>query len=390
MPDPGIAYSWPTRFRTAPPVQKKMQTSDFDYHLPQELIAQTPIEPRDSSRLLVLHRATGLVEHQRFNHLLEYLRAGDVMVFNQSRVMPARLHGWREDTGGRVELLLLKRESPGIWQVLAKPARRLRPGTVVVLDWAARPAFPPGGAPLYEEITPGPAPKITLLASQEDGIKRVQIAPEEGWHQWGETPLPPYIHQRLEDPERYQTVYARQSGSVAAPTAGLHFTQSTLEGLEQLGVIPAFVTLHVGLDTFRPVHGEDPTRHEIHTEYYEVGAETVSALNQASLNQARADGRRVIAVGTTSVRVLEQLALNLVEDKDSALKPAAGQAGLFILPGHRFRLVDAMITNFHLPRSTLLMLVSAFAGREPVLAAYQEAIERQYRFYSFGDAMLIL
>lgn len=362
-----------------------MQTSDFDYHLPPQLIAQTPIEPRDSSRLLVLRRATGRVEHQRFDQLLEYLRPGDVMVFNQSRVILARLYGRREDTGGRVELLLLKRESPGIWQALVKPARRLRPGTVVVLDLATRqePSF--GSDPLEGEASFGPAPKITVLASGEDGIKRVQIEPEEDWHRWGETPLPPYIHQRLEDPERYQTVYARQSGSVAAPTAGLHFTRATLEGLERSGVLPVFLTLHVGLDTFRPVHGEDPTKHEIHTEYFEVGAETVGALNRV-----RSDGRRVIAVGTTSVRVLEQLALKMVEAGDLELKPTAGQAGLFILPGHQFRLVNAMITNFHLPRSTLLMLVSAFAGREPVLAAYREAIERQYRFYSFGDAMLIL
>ena len=362
-----------------------MQTSDFDYHLPPELIAQTPIEPRDASRLLVLHRGTGRVEHQRFDQLLEHLRPGDVIVFNQSRVLPARLYGRREDTGGRVELLLLKRESPGIWQALGKPGRRLRPGTVVVLDLASRPAFLSHRNPLEEEAAPGPVPKITVLSSEEDGTKRVLIAPEEDWYRWGETPLPPYIHQRLEDPERYQTVYARQSGSVAAPTAGLHFTRSTLDLLEQSGVLPVFVTLHVGLDTFRPVHGEDPTQHEIHTEYYEVGADTVLALNLA-----RADDRRVIAVGTTSVRVLEQLALKMVEEGDIELKPTAGQAGLFILPGHQFRLVDAMITNFHLPRSTLLMLVSAFAGREQVLAAYREAIERHYRFYSFGDAMLIL
>ena len=362
-----------------------MQTSDFDYHLPPELIAQTPIEPRDSSRLLVLHRGTGRVEHQRFGQLLKHLRPGDVMVFNQSRVIPARLFGRREDTGGRVELLLLKRESPGIWQALGKPARRLRPGTVVVLDLATRQGSLSHGNPLDGAAAPGPAPKITVLSSEEDGIKRVRIAPEEEWPRWGETPLPPYIHQRLEDPERYQTVYARQSGSVAAPTAGLHFTRSTLDHLERSGVLPVFVTLHVGLDTFRPVHGEDPTQHEIHTEYYEIGPETVSVLNQA-----KSDGRRVIAVGTTSVRVLEQLALKMMEEGDIELKPTAGQAGLFILPGHQFRLVDAMITNFHLPRSTLLMLVSAFAGREPVLAAYREAIERQYRFYSFGDAMLIL
>ena len=362
-----------------------MQTSDFDYHLPPELIAQTPIEPRDSSRLLVLNRATGRVEHQGFDLLLEHLRPGDVMVFNQSRVIPARLYGRREDTGGRVELLLLKRESPGIWQALGKPGRRLRPGTVIVLDLATRPASFSHCDPLEEEAAPGSAPKITVLSAEKDGIKRVRIAPEEDWLQWGATPLPPYIHQRLEDPERYQTVYARQSGSVAAPTAGLHFTRSTLDHLERLGVLPVFVTLHVGLDTFRPVHGEDPTQHEIHTEYFKIGAETVSALNQA-----KSDGRRVIAVGTTSVRVLEQLALKMMEDGDAELKPTEGQAGLFILPGHQFRLVDAMITNFHLPRSTLLMLVSAFAGRELVLVAYQEAIARQYRFYSFGDAMLIV
>ena len=362
-----------------------MQTSDFDYHLPQDLIAQTPIEPRDSSRLLVLHRTTGRIEHQGFDQLLEYLRPGDVIVFNQSRVIPARLYGRREDTGGRVEFLLLKQENPGIWQALAKPGRRLRPGTVVVLDFATRQASLSHRNPLETEVAHGPAPRITVLASQKDGIKRVRVAPQEDWHRWGETPLPPYIHQRLEDPERYQTVYARNSGSVAAPTAGLHFTRSILEGLERSGMLPVFVTLHVGLDTFRPVHGEDPTQHEIHTEYYEVGSETV-----ATLNQARSEGRRVIAVGTTSVRVLEQIALKMAEARDIELKPTAGQARLFILPGHQFRMVDAMITNFHLPRSTLLMLVSAFAGREPVLAAYLEAIEQRYRFYSFGDAMLIL
>ncbi len=255
----------------------------------------------------------------------------------------------------------------------------------MVLDLATRSASLSNRDSTEGIAAPAPAPKITVLSSEEGGIKRVRIAPEEDWHRWGETPLPPYIHQRLDDPERYQTVYAQESGSVAAPTAGLHFTQATLDQLERSGVLPVFVTLHVGLDTFRPVHGEDPTQHEIHTEYFKIGAETVAALNQA-----RSDGRRVIAVGTTSVRVLEQLALKMVEEGDTELKPTAGQAGLFILPGHQFRLVDAMITNFHLPRSTLLMLVSAFAGRDPVLAAYREAIERQYRFYSFGDAMLIL
>ena len=362
-----------------------MLTSDFDYHLPPELIAQTPLEPRDSSRLLVLDRATGQVEHRGFKQLLEYLRPGDVMVFNQSRVIPARIYGRREDTGGKVELLLLKREGPETWQALGKPGRRLRPGTVVVPEIAIGPDSPTSSVPGLGLVAPEAPPKIRVLASGEGGIKRVKISPEPDWQRWGEIPLPPYIHQRLEDAERYQTVYARQSGSVAAPTAGLHFTQATLERLEHLGVEPVFVTLHVGLDTFRPVHGEDPAQHEIHTEYFNIGAETVSALNQA-----RADGRRVVAVGTTSVRVLEQLALNMVEEGDTELKPTAGQAGLFILPGHHFRLVDAMVTNFHLPRSTLLMLVSAFAGRETALAAYREAIEQRYRFYSFGDAMLIL
>mgnify|MGYP001295474319 CR=1 FL=1 len=346
-----------------------LRTSDFDYHLPLELIAQTPLEHRDSSRLLVLHRTTGEVEHRSFADLTDYLRPGDVMVFNQSRVMPARLWGRRQDTGGKVELLLLRRESPGTWQALARPGRRLRPGARIVVGPAAE-----GGRPMAVEV----------LASHDDGTKTLRLEPEEDAALLGEMPLPPYIHQRLEDPERYQTVYARDPGSAAAPTAGLHFTEHLLSGLRDAGVELAFVTLHVGLDTFRPVQGEDPSRHKIHTEYFQIGPEAAGILNRA-----RQEGRRTIAVGTTTVRVLEQAARLMLQTGTEEIALATGQADLFILPGCEFRMVDVLITNFHLPRSTLLMLVSAFAGRELVLRAYQEAIEEKYRFYSFGDAMLI-
>ena len=369
-----------------------MRTSDFDYHLPQELIAQTPLELRDASRLLVLYRSTGRIEHTRFTNIMDYLRPGDLMVFNQSRVIPARLYGRRADTGGRVELLLLNRESPGVWRALARPGRRLRPGDKVVLDAPSvrdgerSPQILPfvlGGARGFD---------VEILSSEEDGIKRVRLTNEDAIDSLGSVPLPPYIHRRLDDPERYQTVYARQPGSVAAPTAGLHFTEPLMEQLRAFGVELAFVTLHVGLDTFRPVQDEDPSKHRIHTEYFDL-----SAKSAAALNRARAEGRRIIAVGTTSVRVLEHVAQRMA-DGEQQVVPSSGQADLFILPGHRFRMVDAMLTNFHLPRSTLLMLVSAFAGRDPsassgrsmVLKAYQEAIQEKYRFYSFGDCMLML
>lgn len=360
-----------------------MRTSDFDYRLPPELIAQTPVEPRDSSRLLVLHRASHRIEHRRFHQLIECLGAGDVLVLNQSRVIPGRLRGRREGTGGKVELLLLRREGPGVWQALAQPARRLGPGARIVLDPPRDLArcFP------RDQATGGL--EVEVVASHPGGVKTVRLASEEdlGEHlgQLGEMPLPPYIHRRLEDPGRYQTVYARQEGSAAAPTAGLHFTGRLLERLKGAGVELAFVTLHVGLDTFRPVQVEDPTEHHIHTEYYELGIEASGILNRA-----RQGGRRIIAVGTTSVRVLEQVAQDMAHEGRAELAPSCGQADIFILPGHRFRLVDAMITNFHLPRSSLLMLVSAFAGRQRVLSAYQEAIRERYRFYSFGDAMLIV
>jgi S-adenosylmethionine:tRNA ribosyltransferase-isomerase len=361
-----------------------MRTNDFDYHLPQELIAQVPIEPRDSSRLLVLHRGTGQLEHRSFRNILDYLQPGDLMVFNQSRVIAARLLGHRDDTGSKVELLLLRQEAPNTWQALAKPARRLRPGVKITI--VAPNAESENGPPDPTQLS------VEILESHEDGIKTVRLSSEDSIASFGYTPLPPYIRQRLDDPDRYQTVYAAQPGSAAAPTAGLHFTDSLLEQIRGAGVETTFVTLHVGLDTFRPVQGEDPAQHKIHTEHYEIDAPAADALNRA-----RQDGRRIIAVGTTSVRVLEQAAQDIARDGRDSFSAVQGEAGIYILPGHRFRAIDAMITNFHLPRSTLLMLVSAFvegpstvSGRTVVLGAYGEAIEQGYRFYSFGDAMLVL
>ena len=365
-----------------------MRTDDFDYHLPPELIAQTPVEPRDSSRLLALNRRTGRVEHRRFTDILELIPAGAVLVLNRSRVIPARLYGRRKDTGGRVELLLLRREGDGVWQALGKPGRRLRPGATLTLE---SPDFSNAGG--NESAAQSPAPQdgatveAEVLSVGDDGIRRVRLSAESGIDRLGRMPLPPYIRQRLADPERYQTVYSQQPGSVAAPTAGLHFTPELLDALRDKGVATAFVTLHVGLDTFRPVSEDNPAEHAIHTEYYDLPPDTAAVLTRA-----KAEGRPIIAVGTTSVRTLEQVGQDRAEaglgDED-AVKSASGQADLFILPGHQFRLVDGMITNFHLPRSTLVMLVSAFAGRENILAAYREAIELRYRFYSFGDAMLI-
>ena len=359
-----------------------MRTSDFNYQLPKELIAQTPVEPRDHSRLLVVNRAGDTLAHHRFHELPELLRSGDLLVLNDSRVIPARLYGRRADTGGRVELLLLRREMPGVWQCLGKPGRRLRPGTRIV--------FPTSGL------------DARVLDVDEDGLRQVELNDESLVERVGQVPLPPYIHTPLEDPARYQTVYAGvgedKKGSVAAPTAGLHFTHELMQRLEASGIEIAFVTLHVGLDTFRPVQEYDPREHKLHTEFWELSLATADAINRA-----RREGRRIVAVGTTSVRVLEQAALlaeaqrhENVQHKN--IEAGAGWADLFILPGHRFRLVDALITNFHLPHSTLLMLVSAFAeagpsigsGRALILRAYREAVREQYRFYSFGDAMLVV
>ncbi len=365
-----------------------MRTDDFDYHLPPELIAQTPVEPRDASRLLALDRATGRVDHRQFTDILDLIPSGAVLTLNRSRVIPARLYGRRKGSGGRVELLLLRREEEGVWQALGKPGRSLRPGSVVRLEASEvsdtegnAAASPAGGFPEPEPV------EAEVLSVGDDGIRRVRLSAESGIDRLGEMPLPPYIHRRLEDPERYQTVYSDRPGSAAAPTAGLHFTPELLDALRDKGVETAYVTLHVGLDTFRPVSEDNPQEHAIHTEYYELPAETVGTLTRA-----RAEGRPIIAVGTTSVRTLEQVGRDLEINgvgSDGPISAVSGQADLFILPGHKFRLVDGMITNFHLPRSTLVMLVSAFAGRENILAAYREAIARQYRFYSFGDAMFI-
>ena len=370
-----------------------MRTSDFDYPLPPELIAQTPVEPRDSSRLLVLDRATGKTGHRRFTDILEYLCPGDLMVFNQSRVIPARLFGARDDNGGRVEFLLLRREAEGVWEALARPGRRLPGGVTVTVTPPGR-EHPHPGALLEGEGETVPL-TVEILESRPNGIKAVRLSSEDSIDRMGHTPLPPYIRRALDDPERYQTVYARQPGSAAAPTAGLHFTPELLSRIRAAGVETAFVTLHVGLDTFRPVQGEDPSAHHIHTERYSLDAESAAALNRA-----RAGSRRVIAVGTTSVRVLEQAAADAARDGRTDFHAVEGDAGIYILPGHSFLAVDAMLTNFHLPRSTLLMLVSAFAqhgasvtpdeGREMMLRVYAEAVRQRYRFYSFGDAMLMV
>ncbi len=371
-----------------------MRTDDFDYHLPPELIAQSPIEPRDSSRLMVLNRDSGEIVHRQFPDLLEYLRSGDVMVFNQSRVIPARLYGRRSDTGSKAEFLLLRRNADGTWQAMARPGRRLRPGVVVEIEEqkSPQPPFFKGGLGGFS---------VEIVTAHDDGLKTVRLSSEEGIERFGHTPLPPYIKESLDDTERYQTVYSRQPGSVAAPTAGLHFTDDLLQKARDLGVETVFVTLHVGLDTFKPVDEDDPTEHKIHTEHYSIDSQAAEALNRA-----KDEGRRIIAVGTTSVRVLEQAGMDMEQNGRTELTETDAEASLFILPGHTFRLVDAMVTNFHLPRSSLLMLVSAFVehgmgasgpssfrgrtGRAVVMDAYQQAIEQKYRFYSFGDATFIV
>jgi S-adenosylmethionine:tRNA ribosyltransferase-isomerase len=341
-----------------------LKTDDFDYHLTEELIAQTPVEPRDHSRLMVLDRASGAIEHRRFYDLPQYLRRGDVLVFNDSRVIPARLHARRVGGGGSVELLLLKREAPGRWHSLVKPGRKMRQGDA------------------FEVSRDGLHITGSVVAVHEDGSRTVELSGEEHLDALGVVPLPPYIHEPLADPERYQTVYARAQGSVAAPTAGLHFTPELLDKIRAQGVETVFVTLHVGLGTFRPVTVDDPESHKMHPEYWELTPDAAKAIGKA-----KAEGRRIISVGTTVVRLMEQAAS---QTADGALSPGSGWADIFIYPGHRFQLVDALVTNFHLPKSTLLMLTSALAGRERLLTAYQEAASAGYRFYSFGDAMLVV
>lgn len=341
-----------------------MKTSDFDYHLPLERIAQEPVEPRDSSRLLVLNRGTGSIEHTYFSEIGTYLNKGDLLVVNRSRVVPARLFARKLPGGGRVELLLLERIDALHWKSLVG-GKGLDVGKQVEL---------PGGL----------RAKIVKDLGGAQRLLEFERSPDEEIQRSGAVPLPPYIHAPLKDSERYQTVYAREPGSAAAPTAGLHFTPQLIEQLKQAGVGFAEVTLHIGLDTFAPVNEDDPQEHEIHSEWCSLSPETARAVNQA-----RAAGGRVLAVGTTSVRTLESAARKAAPNE--AVAAFDGRTDLFILPGFKFRVVDAMITNFHLPRSTLLMLVSAFANsRQQILDVYQAAIAKEYRFYSFGDAMLIL
>jgi len=343
-----------------------MRTSDFDYELPPELIAQYPSEERGGSRLLVLHRDSGRIEHRRFADVPEYLRAGDVLVVNESRVLAARFVGTKRDSGGRVEMFLLRELGPAHWEVLLKPGARIREGMVL--------AF--GDGSLTAEVgpkLPGGKRQVTLAAKGD----LVTVM-----HALGEVPLPPYIGRSPEpsDRERYQTVYARVQGAVAAPTAGLHFTREMLARLRDQGATVAPVILHVGIGTFRPVKTEDPDEHEMEVERYDLAESSAQMINDA-----RTGGGRIVAVGTTSVRVLESVA-----DERGRVAPGAGETALYIQPGYVYRAVDVLITNFHLPRSTLLMLVSAFGGHENVMRAYREAVAERYGFYSYGDAVLIL
>ncbi|MGQ9568485.1 MAG: tRNA preQ1(34) S-adenosylmethionine ribosyltransferase-isomerase QueA [Anaerolineae bacterium] len=349
-----------------------MKTALFDYELPKELIAQKPVEPRDASRLMVVDRRTGEIAHRHFREIGEYLRTGDLLVFNETRVIPARLLGHKVPTGGRVELLLLKRRDERTWEALVG-GKRVRPGT--------RLRFADGGDLTLDA-------EVVEETGESGRVVRFERPVEPLLDRLGLIPLPPYVHEPLEDPERYQTVYARVTGSVAAPTAGLHFTPDLLLRLREMGVQFAFLTLDIGLDTFRPVTEEEVEDHPMHTEFCRLPPETAQAVNQAHL-----EGRRVIAVGTTAVRVLESAAQACSEEDAcpfARVTAFEGPTDLFIYPGYRFRVVDALITNFHLPRSTLLMLVSAFAGRDLILRAYRQAVEMRYRFFSFGDAMLIL
>jgi S-adenosylmethionine:tRNA ribosyltransferase-isomerase len=356
----------------------ELKTSDFDYHLPESSIAQTPVEPRDSSRLLVLNRDRGNLEHRIFRDVADYLKAGDLLVLNQTRVIPARIFA-RKETGGRVELLLLRRRDALTWEALVG-GKGLRAGKLVFVE--SDDSSHREGNSTSGDV--GVRAEILEILDGSERLIRFSEPIEPYFPKIGHVPLPPYIHEKLNDPERYQTVYAKEPGSAAAPTAGLHFTPRLLEELQVKGVKIAYVTLHVGLDTFAPVTEDNPEEHKIHTEWCELPQESAGLINQT-----RASGRRIVAVGTTSVRVLETAA-SLITDHSSLITAFSGPTSLYILPGYPFKLVDALITNFHLPKSTLLMLVSAFAGQEKILETYQTAIEEGYRFYSFGDAMLIL
>ena len=340
-----------------------MKTADFDYDLPQELIAQDPLEQRDSSRLLILDKETGERTHKIFHDIIDYLHEGDCLVINNTKVIPARLIGEREGTGGKVEVLLLKRRSDNVWETLVKPGKKARPGM--------RLSF--GGGLLHAEVQEVVDEGNRPIRFEYEGIF------EEILDQLGQMPLPPYITHQLKDKNRYQTVYAKYEGSAAAPTAGLHFTEELLEQIQAKGVKIARVTLHVGLGTFRPVKVEDVTEHHMHTEFYHVSEEAADIINET-----KKQGGRVICVGTTSCRTIESAA-----DDQGIVHATEGDTDIFIYPGYQFKVLDCLITNFHLPESTLLMLVSALAGKENIMAAYREAVEMRYRFFSFGDAMFI-
>ena len=342
----------------------KMKTSDFYYDLPEELIAQDPLEDRSSSRLMVLDRKTGEVEHHIFKEVIDYLNPGDCLVINDTKVIPARLFGIKEGTEAKIEVLLLKRRENNVWETLVKPGKKARVG--------ARISF--GGGLLKGEVIDVVEEGNRLIQFSYEGIF------EEILDQLGQMPLPPYITHQLKDKNRYQTVYAKHEGSAAAPTAGLHFTPELLKAIEEKGVNIAHVTLHVGLGTFRPVKVEDVTQHHMHSEFYVV-EESQAAL----VNETKRNGGKIVAVGTTSLRTLESAA-----GEDGLLQAKSGWTDIFIYPGYQFKIIDRLITNFHLPESTLIMLVSALAGKEHIMAAYEEAVKERYRFFSFGDAMFIV
>lgn len=341
-----------------------MDINDFDYDLPEELIAQDPIEDRSSSRLLLLDKKTGKTQDKIFRDIIDELNPDDCLVINNTKVIPARLMGVKEDTGAHIEVLLLKREQDDVWEVLVKPGKKAKPGTIITF----------GDGRLKAEV----------LEVVEDGNRKIRFSYqgifEEILDELGQMPLPPYITHQLKDKNRYQTVYAKHTGSAAAPTAGLHFTPELLKEIEEKGIDIARVTLHVGLGTFRPVKVDEITDHHMHSEFYQVDEEAAKKINRA-----KDSGHRVICVGTTSCRTIESAA-----DETGHLKPTSGWTEIFIYPGYKFKILDGLITNFHLPESTLIMLVSALAGREHVLAAYEEAVQERYRFFSFGDAMLIV
>lgn len=340
-----------------------MKTDDFDFDLPEKLIAQTPLKQRDGSRLLVLDKETGEIQHQHFDHIIDYLRPGDALVLNDTKVIPARLCGIKEDTGAVIEILMLKEQTENIWECLVKPAKRVKVGTSVVFGEGKLSAL--------------------CLEEREEGIRVFELQYQGILYEildvLGEMPLPPYIHEKLDDQNRYQTVYAKNSGSAAAPTAGLHFTKDLLEKIKNKGVLVSYITLHVGLGTFRPVHVEDVSQHKMHSEFYSMSQEAADIINKV-----KSKGNKIVSVGTTTTRTLESIICTY-----GTMQECSGWTDIFIYPGYTFQVVDTLITNFHLPKSTLVMLVSALATKEKIMNAYKEAVDAEYRFFSFGDSMLI-